>query len=89
MLFRSAGIPAVSTYIGAEGLATEDGRFCHLADDPAEFAKHALHLLAQPNEAREMTRRARAEVEAHWDMPRITAKLAERYRQGLRDKRSR
>ena len=85
----AAGIPAVSTYIGAEGLATEDGRFCHLADDPAEFAKHALHLLAEPHEAREMTRRARAEVEAHWDMPRITAKLAERYRQGLRDKRSR
>ncbi|MBY0503620.1 MAG: glycosyltransferase [Bryobacteraceae bacterium] len=83
----AAGIPAVSTYIGAEGLATRDGEFCKLADDPAEFARHALHLLANPLLAREMTRRARAEVEANWDMPRITAKLASRYRDGLRRKR--
>jgi GT2 family glycosyltransferase/glycosyltransferase involved in cell wall biosynthesis len=84
----AAGIPAVSTYIGAEGLATRDGEFCALADDPAGFAKHALDLLSQNETARAMTRRARAEVEAHWDMPLITAHLAERYRAGLRQKRS-
>ena len=83
----AAGIPSVSTYIGAEGLATQDGEFCRLADDPAQFAQHALALLAEPESAREMTRRARAEVEANWDMPRITAKLASRYREGLRRKR--
>jgi GT2 family glycosyltransferase/glycosyltransferase involved in cell wall biosynthesis len=84
----AAGIPAVSTYIGAEGLATEDGEFCRLADDPAEFARHALDLLEQNETARAMTRRARAEVEAHWDMPLITSKLVERYRAGLRRKRA-
>ena len=83
----AAGIPSVSTYIGAEGLATQDGEFCRLADDPAQFSQHALALLAEPESAREMTRRARAEVEANWDMPRITAKLASRYREGLRRKR--
>lgn len=84
----AAGIPAVSTRVGAEGLAVRDGEFCRLSDDPAEFAQHALHLLAQDAETAAMTRRARAEVEAHWDMPLITAKLAERYRAGLRQKRS-
>lgn len=84
----AAGIPAISTRIGAEGLAERDGEFCRLSDDPAEFAQHALHLLAQDPKAAAMTRRARAEVEAHWDMPLITAKLAERYRAGLRQKRS-
>ena len=83
----AAGIPAVSTYIGAEGLAVRDGEFCRLADDPAGFARCAVELLKQTPEARTMTRRARAEVESHWDMPLITAKLAQRYRDGLRQKR--
>ncbi len=84
----AAGIPAVSTYIGAEGLAGKDGEFCHLSDDPAAFARHAVHLLRSTPEARAMTRRARAEVEQNWDMPLITAKLAARYREGLRLKRT-
>jgi len=75
----ACGIPSVSTVIGAEGLATEDGQFCHLTDDPVQFASHLLTLLAAPDHA--MTRRARAEVESHWDMPAITAKLALRYQQ--------
>lgn len=84
----AAGIPAVSTYIGAEGLAVRDAEFCRLADDPAGFARLTLELLEQNPEARAMTRRARAEVESHWDMPSITAKLVERYREGLRQKRA-
>ncbi len=84
----AAGIPAVSTRIGAEGLAERDGELCRLADDPAEFARFAVELLADGEPARAMARRARAEVERHWDMPVITAKLAARYREGLRQKRS-
>ena len=34
----AAGIPTVSTRLGAEGLATEDGEICGLADDPQQFA---------------------------------------------------
>ena len=33
----AAGIPVVSTRLGAEGLATMDGEICALADDPAGF----------------------------------------------------
>lgn len=74
----ACGIPCVSTVIGAEGLAEKDGEFCRLTDDAAAFAQAILDLLA--SDAREMTRRARREVETHWDMPALTRRLAERYR---------
>ena len=35
----AAGIPAVSTRVGAEGLADQDGDWCALADGPADFAE--------------------------------------------------
>ncbi len=83
----AAGIPVVSTRVGAEGLARTDGEFCALADDPREFAAKALTILNCPEQARAMTERARAEVEANWDMPRLTEKLETSYRNLLREKR--
>jgi O-antigen biosynthesis protein len=85
----AAGIPVVSTLVGAEGLARKDGEFCALADDPAEFAERILALLADPGAAAEMAGRARAEVEANWDMAAITGRLVESYRDVVREKRSR
>ena len=35
----AAGIPVVSTRVGAEGLAVKDGEFCALADDPARVRR--------------------------------------------------
>ena len=84
----SAGIPVVSTRIGAEGLAAKDGEFCALADDPAGFAERALDLLEDPEKAAQMAVRARAEVEAHWDMSVLTGKLVEDYRALVRRKRA-
>ncbi len=60
----AAGIPVVSTFVGAEGLAGEDGAICALADDAAGFAARALDLLRNPEAAAQMAARARAEVEA-------------------------
>ena len=82
----ACGIPVVSTTIGAEGLGRNDGEFCRLADDPRQFAQAVLHLLATPD--REMTQRARTEVEQNWNMRVITQRLAQRYRQVLQRKRS-
>jgi glycosyltransferase involved in cell wall biosynthesis len=70
----------VSTRIGAEGLADKDGDICALADDPAAFAAHVVHLLRHPEEAEAMARRARAEVVAKRDMRVITERLLECYR---------
>ncbi len=84
----AAGIPVVSTRIGAEGLAAADGEFCALADDPAGFAERVLGLFEDPDNAAEMAARARAEVEAHWDMAVLTGRLVDEYRALVRRKRA-
>jgi GT2 family glycosyltransferase len=83
----AAGIPVVSTTIGAEGLAARQGEFCLLADRPSQFADHVLDLFENPEKGAEMAARARAEVEARWAMPAITRKLVEGYRELVREKR--
>ncbi len=83
----SAGIPVVSTAIGAEGLAREDGSVCRLADNPEAFARAVLDVFDAPEDAAAMVRRARAEVETNWDMAAITRRLVESYREALRVKR--
>jgi glycosyltransferase involved in cell wall biosynthesis len=83
----AAGIPVVSTRVGAEGLAKEDGAICALADDPEQFAERVLAMLANPDAGAQMAVQARAEVEAHWDMHAITRKLVEGYTEIVRAKR--
>jgi GT2 family glycosyltransferase/glycosyltransferase involved in cell wall biosynthesis len=83
----ASGIPVVSTRIGAEGLAREDGEFCALADEPREFAGKVLEILSCPEQARAMAERARAEIEANWDMPVLTTRLERSYREVLCEKR--
>lgn len=83
----AAGIPVVSTTVGAEGLARFDGDTCALADDPAEFAAKTVALLSDGNRAAELARKAREHVVAEWDMATITAKLAASYRDVVREKR--
>ncbi len=82
----ASGIPVVSTRVGAEGLAREDGEFCLLADQPEAFAARVLAVFEDGGKAMEMAARARAEVEANWDMAVITAKLVESYRAAVRQK---
>jgi len=83
----AAGIPVVSTVVGAEGLARQDGEFCALSDDPEGFAERVLSLFEYPEVAAEMASRARAEVEKNWDMAAITRKLVDGYREMVKEKR--
>jgi GT2 family glycosyltransferase/glycosyltransferase involved in cell wall biosynthesis len=76
----AAGIPVVSTRLGAEGLAAKDGEICALADEPGAFAQAILDLFADPQRAVEMARRARAEVVANRDMRKMTERLVQSYR---------
>lgn len=84
----AAGIPVVSTKVGAEGLAVNDGELCALADDPAGFAGRVIALLRDSERAAAMAERARAQVEAQWDMAAITRRLVESYREMVREKRT-
>lgn len=83
----AAGIPVVSTRLGAEGLAERDGEVCALADDPAVFAEHVVRLLRHPEEGEALARRARAEVVARRDMRAMTERLVECYRSEVRGMR--
>ena len=84
----AAGIPVVSTRVGAEGLAQKDGEFCALADDAGTFAERILTLFENPQQARDMAARARAEVETNWDMAALTRKLVASYQLLVREKRA-
>jgi GT2 family glycosyltransferase len=84
----SSGIPVVSTFVGAEGFAQTNGEVCYLADDPAEFAARAIELLNDSGRGEQMAIRARKEVSDNWDMPTITKRLVESYREALQEKRS-
>jgi GT2 family glycosyltransferase/glycosyltransferase involved in cell wall biosynthesis len=76
----AAGIPVVSTRLGAEGLTSTDGEVCALADDPQEFAAKVVDLLEHPEAGARMAARARAYVERERDMVTITRRLVENYR---------
>jgi GT2 family glycosyltransferase len=84
----AAGIPAVSTRLGAEGLADKDGDICALADEPDEFAAKIVELFSDSEKARTLACRARERVVATRDMAVLTARLVESYRAVLREKRS-
>ena len=83
----SAGIPVVSTRVGAEGLTEKDGEICALADEPVEFAAKIVELFNDAEKARELARRARERVEATRDMGVLTRQLVESYREVVRGKR--
>jgi len=76
----AAGIPVVSTRLGAEGLADRDGDICALADEPAEFAWRVVDLLRDPQRAAEMSARAREEVVTKRDIRGMTERLVQSYR---------
>ena len=83
----AAGIPVVSTTVGAEGLSKFDGDTCALADDPGVFAAKTVELLGDSGKAAELALKARACVMAEWDMAAITRRLAESYREVIAEKR--
>lgn len=83
----AAGIPVVSTRVGAEGLAERDGDVCFLADDPAEFADRVVACIRDGAAANEMAMRARRHVEENFDMRVLTANLEKSYRGAVAEKR--
>jgi len=83
----AAGIPVVSTSLGAEGLAGKDGEICALADDPAEFARKIVELFQDPEKAGQLACRAREQVVATRDMRVLTERLVESYREVVKKKR--
>ncbi len=83
----AAGIPVVSTTVGAEGLA-ETGDTCLVADKPADFADAILRLFENPEQATQLAERARALVTSKFDMRVMTQALLESYQNAVQVKRN-
>ena len=80
----ASGIPAVSTSIGAEGLAPKKSArkgppICEIADSPREFAASVIRLLGDSRYGTELAERARRRVEEHWDSRAASDRLAATY----------
>ena len=54
----AAGVPVVSTTIGAEGLGARDGDTIRIADTPEDFAEACIALLDDPAERERLRNRA-------------------------------
>lgn len=85
----AAGIPVVSTRLGAEGLAWHDGQICRLSDDPEGFAGAILDVLGDAEASARMAERAREEVAAKRDMRKMTRELVQSYRETIASMRER
>ncbi len=63
----SQGIPMVSTTVGCEGIAVENGRDILVADDPAAFADATVRLLKDAALNQQITERGRQTAEQKYD----------------------
>ena len=61
----AAGIPVVSTTVGAEGIEVRDGRDIFLADDPDAFASRCADLLEDPALRRRLAEAGRLTVKRY------------------------
>jgi glycosyltransferase involved in cell wall biosynthesis len=84
----AAGIPSVSTSVGAEGLSAVSGDICEIADAPADFALAVLRLLKNEDYAAALAQRARRMVVNEKDGAVITAKLERMYRREAASRRN-
>lgn len=84
----AAGIPVVSTSIGAEGLTCGTQALCEIADDARTFSRAILDLLSNQERAAELAAAARVFVETHWDVEANTMRMEKRYRELLLQKQA-
>jgi glycosyltransferase involved in cell wall biosynthesis len=73
------GRPVVSTSLGCEGLAVEDGKHLLVANDAEGFAAAVARLLTDPALAARLTLQARALVERDYDWTAIAGRLLQVY----------
>jgi glycosyltransferase involved in cell wall biosynthesis len=76
----AAGVPVVSTKVGAEGIAARDGESIALADDAVGFAGAVAGLLRDPGRAASIAARGQALVRERYGWDAVLAPLLDFYR---------
>jgi rhamnosyltransferase len=81
----AAGIPVVSTTLGAEGIPAEHGRHLLLADTAVAFAREVERVLSDGPLAESLSREAAALVRRHYDWSLVADRLLACYDELLAD----
>ena len=71
----AAGVPVVSTSVGAEGLPVRDGEHLLMADEPSDFAAAVSRLLACSNLRQQLARNGRLLLEKEFTWETAWGKL--------------
>lgn len=72
----ACGLPIVTTPLGAEGIACEDGQHLLLASDPAQFVAAITRLLAEPALRQQLSATALHLIQQHYSWQGVLAPLA-------------
>jgi glycosyltransferase involved in cell wall biosynthesis len=64
----AAGVPVISTPIGAEGLGLRDGEELLLGEDPVDLARGLARLLCDPNLRKRLSDRGRSLARESWSL---------------------
>lgn len=81
------GIPVVSTAVGAEGLAFDDGSEILIRDDPAEFAEAVLRLITDDQLWHRVRMAALEKVRRQYSWESIIGELLAEYESAMARKR--
>jgi glycosyltransferase involved in cell wall biosynthesis len=73
----AAGVPVVSTTVGAEGLEIHPPEDIRIADCPADFAERCLELLEDEDQSRRIASRARELVAGRFSWEQVARRFAE------------
>jgi glycosyltransferase involved in cell wall biosynthesis len=73
----AAGVPVISTTIGAEGLVYHAPHDIRIADDPKAFADQCIELLDQPATRSEIAREALKLVTENFSSESVAKKFEE------------
>ncbi len=81
----AAGVPVVSTSVGAEGLEVHPPDDIRIADRPEGFAAHCLELLEDREAAGRIASRGREMVAANFSWPQVAREFARILEGGYRE----
>jgi len=84
----AAGVPVVSTRLGAEGIEVKDGKNIVLADTGDELQSAINNLVIDEERRRELAAGGRALVLAQYDWSRLGAILVDTYRRLMSQRES-
>lgn len=72
----AAGVPVVSTTVGAEGLAVRDGEDILLADRPEDFAARCVEIIENETRRQALAAQAAAMVAANFSWEQVARRFA-------------